>query len=96
MHVSSNKDINMDGTVNININNTNTKRCSMGILLLVKRIAKHIINMVMKRAIPAYFDCSDPKNTSVILVEAGAGILYIYSNMIERKIKNDNHNYINI
>jgi hypothetical protein len=86
----------MDGIVNIKTNNTNTRRCSMGILLLVKRIAKHIINMVIKRAIPAYFDCSDPKNTSLILVEAGVGILYIYSNMIERKIKNDNHYYINI
>jgi hypothetical protein len=68
----------------------------MGILLLVKRIDKQIIKMVIKRAIPAYFDCSDPKNTSLILVEAGAGILYIYSNMIERKIKNDNRYYINI
>jgi hypothetical protein len=62
----------------------------------VNRIAKHIIKIVIKRAIPAYFDCSDPKNTSLKLVEAEAGILYIYSNMIERKIKNDNHNYINI
>jgi hypothetical protein len=86
----------MDGIVSINTNSTNTNRCSMGILLLVKRIDKQIIKMVIKRAIPAYFDCSDPKNTSLILVEAGAGILYIYSNMIERKIKNDNRYYINI
>jgi hypothetical protein len=68
----------------------------MGILLLVKRIDKHIINIVMKRATPAYFDCSEPKNTSLKFVVEEAGILYIYSNMIERKIKNDIRNYINI
>jgi hypothetical protein len=75
---------------------TNTIRCSIGILLLVKRIDKHIINIVMKRATPAYFDCSEPKNTSLKFVVEEAGILYIYSNMIERKIKNDIRNYINI
>jgi hypothetical protein len=45
--------------------------------------------MVINRATPAYLDCSEPKNTSLKLVVVEAGILYIYSNMIERKIKND-------
>ena len=45
----------------------------------------------MNRAIPAYLDCSEPRNTSLKFVVVAAGILYIYSNMIERKIKNDNH-----
>jgi hypothetical protein len=65
-------------------------------LLLVNNIDKHIIIIVINRAIPAYFDCSEPKNTSLKLVVVAAGILYIYSNMIERKIKNDIDKYINI
>uniref|UniRef100_A0A6C0I8X2 Uncharacterized protein n=1 Tax=viral metagenome TaxID=1070528 RepID=A0A6C0I8X2_9ZZZZ len=92
MQVSSNKDINIEGTEIIIINTTNISLCSIGILLLVKRIDKHIINIVMNRAIPAYLDCSEPRNTSLkFVVVVAAGILYIYSNMIERKIKNDNH-----
>jgi hypothetical protein len=91
MQVSSNKDINIEGIVIIIINTTNSSLCSIGILLLVKRIDKHIINIVMNRAMPAYLDCSEPRNTSLKLVVVATGILYIYSNMIERKIKNDNH-----
>jgi len=52
----------------------------MGILLLVKRMARHIIKIVIKRAIPAYFDCSEPRKTSLkFVVEAGAILsLYIF------------------
>jgi hypothetical protein len=52
----------------------------MGILLLVKRMARHIIKIVIKRAIPANLDWSDPKNTSLkLVVEAGAILsLYIF------------------
>jgi len=89
MQVNSNRDINIDGTDIININITNIIRCSIAILLLVNKIDKHIINMVIKRATPAYFDCSEPRKTSLKLVVVDTGILYLYSNMIERKIKND-------
>uniref|UniRef100_A0A6C0LHY2 Uncharacterized protein n=1 Tax=viral metagenome TaxID=1070528 RepID=A0A6C0LHY2_9ZZZZ len=64
----------MEGTVIINMKITKTIRCSMAILLLVNRIARQMIKIVIKRAIPAYFDCSDPKNTSLKFV----AIFYIY------------------
>jgi hypothetical protein len=35
-----------------------------------------MIKIVIKRAIPAYFDCSDPKNTSLRFV--AAILLYIF------------------
>ncbi len=62
----------------ININITKTIRCSMGILLLVKRMARHIIKIVIKRAIPANLDWSDPKNTSLKFVVEEGAILSLY------------------
>lgn len=53
-------------------------RCSIGILLLVNRIAKQMIKIVIKRAIPANLDWSDPKNTSLKFVVEEGAILTLY------------------
>lgn len=91
MQVNSNNDISTEGNETNIINNTNANLCSMDILLDENNIAKHNIKIVINKAIPAYFDCSEPKNKASKLI---CGLLFLYIlilYMIERKIKNDNH-----
>jgi hypothetical protein len=56
IQVNSNRDINIEGTDIISINNTNTNLSPIGILLPVNKIIKHSIIIVINNAIPAYFD----------------------------------------
>jgi len=82
IQVSSNKDIRIEGTDIININNTNINLSPIGILLLLNNIITHSIIIVINNAMPAYFDCSDPKNMSFIFIVRLPIILFVYSNII--------------
>ena len=82
IQVNSNNDINIEGTDIININNTKINLSPIGILLLLNNIIIHNIKIVINNAIPAYFDCSDPKNMSFIFIVRVPIILFIYSIII--------------
>ena len=82
IQVSSNKDINIEGIDIIMINNTNTNLSPIGILLLLNNIIIHNIIIVINNAMPAYFDCSDPKNMSFIFIVGLPIILFVYSIII--------------
>ena len=88
MHVNSNRDINIEGIDISNINNTNTNLSPIGILLLVNKIIKQSIIIVINNAIPAYFDCSEPKKISLIFIVPSFIIIYILFYYHRKKNKN--------